>query len=100
MRSLNTLFGIVVFSMGAAYGATDLRLIDAVKQSDANAVRSLLVERIDVNVSEVDGSTALHWAAQRDNPEIAGLLIAAGANVRAASRYNITPLSLACTNGD
>ena len=28
------------------------------------------------------------------------LLIAAGANVKAATRYNITPLSLACTNGN
>ena len=28
------------------------------------------------------------------------LLLAAGANVKAATRYNITPLSLACTNGD
>ena len=27
------------------------------------------------------------------------VLIAAGANVKAATRYNITPLSLACTNG-
>ena len=28
------------------------------------------------------------------------LLLAAGANVKAATRYNITPLSLACTNGN
>lgn len=34
------------------------------------------------------------------NLEIADLLIAAGANVKAATRYNITPLSLACTNGN
>ena len=49
---------------------------------------------------EADGSTALHWAAQRDNIEIADLLLAAGANAKAATRYKITPLSLACTNGD
>src|SRR5207244_10376909 len=42
---------------------------------------------------------ALHFAVQRDNLDIADLLIAAGANVKAASRYNVTPLSLAATNG-
>ena len=31
---------------------------------------------------------------------LAGLLIAAGADVKAASRYGVTPLSLACTNGN
>ena len=47
--------------------AGDLRLIDAVKNNDAAAVRSLIAQRVDVNATEVDGSTALHWAAQRDN---------------------------------
>ena len=35
-----------------------------------------------------------------ENLEIADLLIAAGAKVNAATRYNITPLSLACGNGN
>ncbi len=80
--------------------AADQRLIDAVKNTDAKAVRSLLQQHVDVNATEADGFTALHWAAQRDNLEIADLLLNAGAKVKAASRYNITPLSLACTNGD
>jgi ankyrin repeat protein len=83
----------------AAPGA-DLRLIDAVKKQDAKTVASLLKQHVDVNATEADGFTALHWAAQRDNLELADLLIGAGANVKAASRYNITPLSLACTNGN
>ena len=80
--------------------AGDLRLIDAVKQNDAATVRSLIAQRVDVNATETDGSTALHWAAQRDNLEIAGLLISAGANAKAANRYNVTPLFLAATNGN
>jgi ankyrin repeat protein len=78
----------------------DTRLIDAVKTQDVKAVRSLLAQHVDVNTSEADGSTALQWAAQRDNPGIAELLMAAGADVNAANRYKVTPLSLACTNGD
>jgi ankyrin repeat protein len=80
--------------------APDLRLIEAVKKSDAKAVRSLIASKIDVNVADVGGSTALHWAAQHDNAELVGLLLAAGANAKAASRYNITPLYLAATNGN
>ena len=78
----------------------DPRLIDAVKQSDAKTVRTLLASRVDVNGTEMDGSTALHWAAQRDNAEIAGLLLAAGANPKVATRYKILPLYLAATNGN
>ena len=44
--------------------------------------------------------TALHWAAHHDDAEIAELLLRAGANVQAANRYGVTPLSLACTNGN
>jgi ankyrin repeat protein len=73
----------------------DLRLIDAVKKSDAKSVRSLLVEHADVNATDVDGSTALLWAAQRNNTEIVDILLASGANVKAATRYNVTPLSMA-----
>ena len=84
--------------MGSA-SAADLRLINAVKQQDVKTVRALLTQRADVNASEPDGFTALHWAAQRDNLEIANLLITAGAKPDAVSRYKITPLALACTNG-
>ncbi len=44
--------------------------------------------------------TALHWAAYHDDQEIVDLLVGAGANVKAANRYGVTPLSLACTNGN
>jgi uncharacterized protein len=48
---------------------------------------------------DVDGTTALHWAAQNDDVQKAGQLLAAGANVKAANRYGVTPLALAATNG-
>jgi ankyrin repeat protein len=90
--------GTLGFAARAA--PSDLRLIEAVKRADVMTVRSLIAERVDVNAAEADGSTALHWATRRDNPEIVDLLVAAGANARTATRYNVTPLSLACTNGN
>jgi ankyrin repeat protein len=44
--------------------------------------------------------TALHWAVYHDHAETTKALIAAGANAKAANRYEVTPLSLACTNGN
>lgn len=91
--------GVLLLAV-ATLQAADVRLIEAVKAGDSKTVRSLLALHANVNAAEADGFTALHWAAQRDNLEIADLLLRAGANVKAASQYNITPLSLACTNGD
>ena len=75
-------------------------LIDAAKRQDLAAVRSLLARKVDVNGQAPDGSTALHWAAQRSNPELVDLLVHAGANAKATSRYNVPPLYLAALNGD
>ena len=87
-----------------APSTTDLRLIDTVKNRDIASVRALLKERpapqvkIDVNASQGDGATALHWAAHRDDLAIADLLIRSGARANAANDLGVTPLHLACTN--
>ena len=83
--------------------ATTLRaaeLPDAAEKMNRAAVRSLLDSKADVNARQVDGMTALHWAAYQDDFETAKLLIAAGANVSATNRYGVAPLSLACQNGN
>jgi uncharacterized protein len=87
---------LVALSFGAQ--AEDLRLVDAVKNRDRTAVRSLMEQHVNVNAAQPDGTTALAWAANRDDLETAGLLISAGAKVNAANEYGVTPLSLACTN--
>ncbi len=84
---------------GAAAPADDLSLVEAARQQHAAAVRALLSEGAPVDASRPDGVTALHWAAQWDDGEIAGLLMGAGANASSADQYGVTPLALACTNG-
>ena len=49
----------------------------------------------DVNATQPDGTTALHWAVRQDDLETAQMLISAGARVTAATRYGVTPLYLA-----
>ena len=76
-------------------GGSDAPLADAVERMDRATIGSLLHQPIDVNASQVDGMTALHWAAYHDDLEIVELLVRAGADVEAANRYGVTPLSLA-----
>lgn len=92
--------GVALFLALAApaLAAPPARLADAIEKKDFAAARALLGDS-DVNAAQVDGMTALHWAARHDNLETAKALLAARANPRAENRYGVTPLSLACING-
>jgi ankyrin repeat protein len=74
-------------------------LIAAVKAGNVAAVQSLLKQRVDVNVREADGTTALHWASRADDVEMVQTLVRAGGNARLANRYGVTALQLAAVNG-
>src|SRR5688572_23199519 len=90
------LFLMAAFSSSAGQAP----LADAADKKDKAGIQSLLEKRVDLNVPQVDGMTALHWAAQHDDLETAKLLVAGGANVKAENRYGVTPLTLACMNGN
>lgn len=91
---------VMLVLASAADAQTGSRLIDAVKQQDAGAVKALLASHADVKATDTDGSTALHWAVQRNNAQFVDMLITAGADAKAATRYHITPLYFACLNGN
>jgi ankyrin repeat protein len=90
---------IVIVCAAPASAATSLPLVDAVKGGNHAVVRTLLRQKTNVNVSEADGTTALHWAVRADDQELVRLLLRAGADARAPNRYGVTPLQLAAING-
>jgi len=95
---LQTLTLALVLIAGAAYAAaTDVA--DAAMRGDREAVRAAVARRADINAAQADGSTALHWAVERDDLDMADLLLKAGALVGARTREGVTPLQLAATNG-
>src|SRR5213083_3002254 len=103
MREHRTFWGLAVLWIGAvvsvgAAGRSDVA--DAVMKGDKPALRALLQQKVDVNVPQVDGATALHWAVYRDDLDAADLLIGAGANVKTATREGVTPLAMASLYGD
>jgi ankyrin repeat protein len=92
------LFAVLLIATAWVAGSS-LPLVDAAKDGDKATLRSLLQKKVDVNATEGDGSTALHWASYRDDLESADLLIRAGANVNAANDLGVTALWTASENG-
>ena len=93
-----TVIALVLSMAAVEAGRSDVA--DAVMRGDGAALRALLRQRADVNVPQVDGATALHWAMYRDDLDAADLLIRAGANVKAANREGVTPLAMASLGGN
>ena len=91
---------LTLAAAGAATAAEDAALADAAEEGRGRLVRALLDGGADVNAPQVDGTTALHWAAYHDDLETARLLVRAGADADAANRYGVPALSLAATNGN
>ena len=93
--------GLISLATAIIFAAsTGSPLIDAVKAGDRETVRRLVKQPALVNMSEADGTTALHWAVRADDLETAKLLLSAGANPNAANRYGVPPLSLAAENSN
>ncbi|MDO8677355.1 MAG: ankyrin repeat domain-containing protein [Acidobacteriota bacterium] len=91
----------LVFMLTAALGAQSTSPVaDAAMRGDKDAVRNLLKQGADVNGAQGDGMSAIHWAAERGDAELAGILIYAGANIAAVTRIGqYTPLHLAAKSG-
>ncbi len=80
---------------------TDDELIEAARDGDVQAVRALLARGVDPNAATGDGMTALHWAAERNQPRVARVLLEAGATVDSGTRIGAyTPLHLASRRGN
>src|SRR5256885_950042 len=84
MRTFSTVSAAALFATTLASAAGDTRLIDAVKDRDAAAVRSLLAQRVDVNAT--DGQTALMFAAARNSADAIRALLAHRADPSATTK--------------
>ena len=90
---------LLLAAAGVSAAPPELPLIEAAKTGDRLAASRLLTAGEDPNAAQPDGTTALHWAAYRDEPELVDLLLRGGAAADAANRYGVEPLSLAASRG-
>jgi ankyrin repeat protein len=102
MKRQSYLVLVIALVMTAAMGAQQVASVvaDAAANGDKAAVKQLLKDGADVNGAQGDGMSALHWAADRNDAELADMLIYAGANIAAVTRIGqYTPLHLAAQSG-
>src|SRR5439155_75060 len=91
MQRITLFNGFGVSAVGALcvsvllHAAPASPVADAAQRGDNGAVRALLKQAADVNAAQPDGMTALHWAATRDDGELAQMLLYAGADVKATT---------------
>jgi ankyrin repeat protein len=97
LEGLWILIALTPLLAGATIGRSPL--IEAARAGDREALLALIQRQSDVNAAEPDGSTALHWAAYRDDLDSADQLLRAGANANAANDLGATPLWAAAQNG-
>src|SRR5689334_14287818 len=80
--------------------AADASLAIALKNNDRVTALKLIEQKTDVNATEADGTTPLHWAVYQGDVDLVDRLIKAGANVNAMNEYGSAPLAEAATTGN
>ena len=101
----NNILALMLVTCGASsvlaadtVATKDTRLVQAAKAGNSAAAIALIQKRIDPNVAEPDGTTALHWAVRSNDLSLVDRLIKAGAKANTENRYGVTPIFLACQN--
>jgi ankyrin repeat protein len=84
----------------AAQDGNEQQLLQLASSGDTTAALALVGRRTDVNQSQSDGTTALHWAVYYDDPELVRALLRRDADVAARNDYGATPLSQAAIIGN
>jgi uncharacterized protein len=75
-------------------------ILQAARDGDGSAVKRLLSDdpRL-VRATDDHLKTPLHWAAEDDHPDVARMLLHAGADLEATTSWGATPLDWAATMG-
>lgn len=92
--------GVIALATAAQAAMAQAPVADAAMRGDLARVKALVAAATNVNVAQGDGMTALHWAADRGDTAMAGVLLRARAGLRATTRINTyTPLHVAARGG-
>jgi ankyrin repeat protein len=94
---------LVACSLGlgaAAWAAPEGTLINAAETKDHAGALKLIANGADVKAKDVDGTTALHWAAHYGDAELVDKLIKAGAEVNVSNDYGSSPMMEAAIIGN
>jgi ankyrin repeat protein len=89
---LSVTAAILAVSAAANAAYADSPLADAIRNGNRRAAVELINSGADVNATQPDGTTALHWAAYKVDNELALSLLAKGAKANVRNNFGATPL--------
>ena len=83
-----------------AVDGKEQQLLQLASAGNMAGAMALLSSKTDVNQSQADGTTALHWAVYYSDVELVKRLIKQGADAKAKNEFGATPMSHAATAGN
>jgi uncharacterized protein len=101
-RALSTglLLGTMLNGLFLQSALAQNSFLDLLSVGDTDAARDMINRRTDVNETQSDGTSALHWAIYYDDEELVRQLIRREADVTVRNDYGATPLSQAAIMGN
>ncbi|HEX7079427.1 MAG TPA: ankyrin repeat domain-containing protein [Gammaproteobacteria bacterium] len=98
-RAIPAFASVVVAWAAVSTAAADESLADLIQAGDREAALEMIRAGADVNAAQGDGTTPLHWAVYRIDPELVSVLLERGAKADAVNLYGSSPLAEAVKVG-
>jgi len=93
MLSRQALASFVISLAVAASAQAQSVLADKIQAGDRKAALALIAGGANVNQTQPDGSTPLHWAVYRVDRELVAALLRRGAKANVVNKYGASPLT-------
>jgi ankyrin repeat protein len=97
MKNL-TLAALLLLACAAAHA--QLPLADLIQSGERSAALALIDDGADVNATQGDGTTPLHWAVYKVDHDLVAELLERGAKADVTNKYGSSPLAEAVKLGD
>lgn len=91
---------ILVTTFAPAAYAAEATLANAIQRQEWDVAEKLIADKEQIPLAQADGMTAMHWAAFHKRSKLVEMLLSAGAPADVRTRYEVTPLSIACLQAD
>jgi ankyrin repeat protein len=84
---------LVLFFAATATAQAQSALADRIQAGDRAAALAMIARGVEINQTQPDGTTPLHWAVYRVDRELVAALLKKGARAHVVNKYGASPLA-------